>query len=115
MFVDVVNKPSLPDVVDLDFQVFARAVATGEVTVVDVREAHEFAAGHVPDAINLPLSRFDPTELPQGDEKPVVILCQAGVRSAKALLKAQAAGRRDLKHYPGGMKEWRTLGGALAV
>lgn len=115
MFVDVINKPTLPDVIDLDFPVLARAVAAGEVAVVDVREAHEFAAGHVPDAINLPLSRFNPSELPAADEKPVVILCQAGVRSAKALIKAQAAGRRDLKHYPGGMKEWRTLGGALAV
>ena len=45
---------------DLDFPTFAKAVAAGEVTVVDVREPHEFAAGHIPDAVNLPLSRIRP-------------------------------------------------------
>ncbi len=99
------------DPADLDFPTFAKAVAGGEVTVVDVREPHEFAAGHIPDAVNLPLSRFDPNDLPSEQDKPVVILCQAGGRSRKALGAAQAAGRADLKHYPGGMNGWRMHGG----
>jgi rhodanese-related sulfurtransferase len=40
-----------------------------------------------------------------------VIHCQAGGRSRKALNQAQAAGRNDLKHYPGGMSQWRAHGG----
>jgi rhodanese-related sulfurtransferase len=104
-----------PESADLDFPTVARAVAAGEVTVVDVREPHEFAAGHIPDAVNLPLSRFDPSELPSGKDKPVVILCQAGGRSRKALTIAQAAGRGDLKHYPGGMNGWRMHGGDISA
>ncbi len=100
---------------DLDFPTFSKAVAEAEVTVVDVREPHEFAAGHVPGAVNLPLSRFDPSELPSGKDKPVVILCQAGARSRRALGAAQAAGRGDLKHYPGGMNGWRMHGGDVSV
>lgn len=114
MFKNLFGASSAADPVDLDFPTFAKAVAADEVTVVDVREPHEFAAGHIPDAVNLPLSRFDPSELPSGD-KPVVILCQAGGRSRKALGVAEAAGRGDLKHYPGGMNGWRMNGGDVTV
>ena len=103
------------DSADLDFETFAKAVAAGEVTVVDVREPHEFAAGHIPGAVNLPLSGFDALKLPVATEKPVVIYCQAGGRSRKALNQAQAAGRHDLKHYPGGMSQWRTYGGEVTA
>ena len=101
--------------VDLDHETFASAVAAGAVTVVDVREPHEFAAGHVPGAVNLPLSRFRPEELPDPADKTVIIVCQAGVRSRKALNQAVAAGRTDLKHYPGGMAEWRARGRSVGV
>jgi rhodanese-related sulfurtransferase len=104
-----------PESADLDFPTFAKAVASSEVTVVDVREPHEFAAGHIPDAVNLPLSRFDPNELPSAKDKPVVILCQAGGRSRKALGAAEVAGRGDLKHYPGGMNGWRMNGGDVVT
>ena len=106
---------SAADPADLDFPTFARAVAAGDVTAVDVREPHEFAAGHIPGAVNLPLSQFDPNDLPSGKDKPVVILCQAGGRSRKALGVAEAAGRTDLKHYPGGMNGWRMHGGDVVT
>ncbi len=115
MFIDVTNTPSSSKVVDLDLETFAKAVEAGEVTVVDVREPHEFAAGHIPEAVNLPLSRFDPRDLPAATGRTVVILCQAGVRSRKALNQAQAAGRHDLKHYPGGMAQWRMHGGGVTA
>jgi rhodanese-related sulfurtransferase len=115
MFIDVTNKLASPNLVDLDLETFARAVEAGEVAVVDVREPHEFAAGHIPGSVNLPLSRFQPRDLPSGEDKTVVIVCQAGVRSRKALNQAQATGRSDLKHYAGGMAEWRARGGDVAV
>ena len=115
MFIDVTNKLTWSNVVDLDLETFAKAVEAGEVTVVDVREPHEFAAGHIPESVNLPLSRFDPRNLPSASDGTVVIICQAGVRSRKALNQAQAAGRSDLKHYAGGMAQWRAHGGAVAV
>jgi len=98
---------------DVDLESFARAVDTGGVMVVDVREPHEFAAGHIPAAINLPLSRFDPQEIPTG--RPVVLVCQAGGRSRQALQRAHAAGRADVKHYTGGMNGWRMYGGDVTV
>ena len=96
----------------IDFEAFEKAVGKGEATVVDVREPHEFAAGHIPEALNLPLSRFDPEQLPSG--KPVVLICRSGNRSLNALNRARAAGREDVKHYAGGMIVWSSRNGALA-
>ena len=103
----------VPDPADLDLEAFAKAVHAREATVVDVREPHEFAAGHIPDAVNLPMSRFDPEDLPTG--KLVVLICQSGRRSRNALEQARAAGRDDLKHYAGGMSQWRMHGSDVAT
>ena len=42
-----------------------KGLADGSIALVDVREPNEFAAGHIPGAIPLPLSRFDPAQLPR--------------------------------------------------
>jgi len=102
-----------PDPADMGLETFAEAVKAGDATVVDVREAHEFAAGHIPGAVNLPLSRFDPRRLPMG--RPVVLICQTGVRSRNAVSRAHAAGRADVKHFAGGMSQWRMVGGDVAA
>jgi len=109
----MLRSPQAVDPADLDLEAFARAVEADEVTVVDVREPYEFAAGHIDGAVNLPLSRFDPQEMPEG--KTVVLICQSGVRSRNALNRARAAGRSDLKHFPGGMSQWRMHGGNVSV
>jgi rhodanese-related sulfurtransferase len=104
---------STPDPAEVDFEALAEAAREGHAAVVDVREPHEFAAGHIPGAVNLPLSRFDPNDLPNG--KPVVLVCQAGGRSRNALNQARAAGLAEVKHYAGGMSQWRMRGGEVTV
>jgi len=111
MFKNLFSRPANP--AELDIESFARAVLGAEATVVDVREPHEFAAGHIPGAVNQPLSSFDPRNLP--NTHSVVLICQAGGRSRKALDQAHAAGRNDIAHYPGGMSQWRANGGDVAV
>ena len=103
------GQASDPDTVDFDE--LEKAVDAGAWTVVDVREPHEFAVGHIPGALNLPLSSFDPQELPQG--KPIVLICQAGGRSKNALNRARTMGRDDVRHYAGGMNGWRLRNGAV--
>ncbi len=80
-------------------------------TIVDVREPHEFNGGHIPGAVNHPLSKFDPATLSPAE--PVVLICHAGSRSAAALRRALAAGKENVRHYPGGMSGWRARGGPV--
>jgi rhodanese-related sulfurtransferase len=94
-----------PEIGHEEFVALQRA---GDSVIVDVREPHEFASGHIPGAINLPLSQFDPADLPTG--KPIVLVCQAGGRSAKALQTAVAAGVQDIRHYKPGTGGWRARG-----
>jgi rhodanese-related sulfurtransferase len=89
------------------------AVKSKSCCIVDVREPHEFAAGHIAGAINLPLSRFAPQDLPKG--RPVILVCRSGGRSAKALQQALSAGCKDVRHYPAGTGGWRSCGGLLAT
>lgn len=94
----------------IEHEDFARVVQERSCAIVDVREAGEYASGHVPGAVNLPLSQFDPAKLPKGE---CVIICQAGGRSAKALGQAMQAGRTDVRHYAPGTGGWRARGGAV--
>jgi len=85
-------------------------LAEGVLLVVDVREPHEYAAGRIPGAVSMPLSMFDPTALPQPEDKQVIFSCAAGMRSLQALMAAQAAGVPITAHYRGGFKDWLMAG-----
>ncbi len=101
-----------PRIVDLDRETVKRGLADSSMIIVDVREPHEFAAGHIPGSISLPLSTFDPSAIPEG--KRVVFSCAAGVRSARAAEIAQAFGRDIREHYKGGFKDWIAAGEPVA-
>jgi rhodanese-related sulfurtransferase len=96
---------------DVSFEQLQQALHTKTCHLIDVREPHEFHAGHPSGAVNMPLSRFDPKALPS--DKPVVLICLAGGRSANALRIAHAAGLKEVRHYPGGFKGWCAKSGAV--
>ena len=56
--------------------------ATPGALLVDVREVDEFKAGHIPGAVNEPLSTIDQTKLPK--DKPLFLYCLRGSRSKRA-------------------------------
>lgn len=95
---------------DLDIDAVKAGLADGSILIVDVREPHEFAAGRIPGAVSLPLSQFDPADLPNEPGKRIVLSCAAGVRSLRALEFAQAAGLDIDSHYLGGFKDWAMRG-----
>ena len=97
-------------IIDIDRDEVKRGLANGSMLVVDVREPHEFAAGHIPGSVSHPLSRFDPAALPVGPGKRIVFSCAAGVRSVRAAEFAQAAGLDLCEHYKGGFKDWSGAG-----
>ena len=97
-------------VVDLGLDEVKRGLEDGSIVLVDVREPHEFAAGHIPGAVSHPLSTFDPAALPVDEGRRIVFSCASGVRSVRALEFAQAAGLDLREHYKGGFKEWSAAG-----
>ncbi len=101
-------------VVDLDLEEVKRGLEDGSMLLVDVREPHEFAAGHIPNSISHPLSTFDPAALPLAEGRRIVFSCAAGVRSVRAIEVAKAAGLDLREHYRGGFKEWMMAGEPIA-
>lgn len=97
-------------VVNLDRGQIKAGLADGSILLVDVREPHEFAAGHIPGSVSMPLSSFDPDAIPQAAGKQTVFSCAAGVRSLRALEFAQSAGLDLDAHYGGGFKDWLIAG-----
>ena len=86
-----------------------QGVKDGTICLVDVREADEFAAGHIPGACSMPLSALDPDALPR--DKRVVFSCNSGRRTLRALEATHAAGRTDVNaHYEGSFNDWKASG-----
>lgn len=95
---------------EIDARQLAAMLDAGEAVVVDVREADEFAAGHVPGAVNLPLSAFSPEALPDAGDRLVVLNCLGGKRSGMALEKCAAAQAQVDTHLAGGFNAWTEAG-----
>jgi hydroxyacylglutathione hydrolase len=80
------------------------------VTVVDVRGASEWSAGHLPGAIHIPLGHLTDRagDLPSG--RAIVVQCQAGGRSAIAASVLERLGFADLINLSGGITAWAAAG-----
>ena len=77
--------------------------------LVDVREEHEWSAGHAPDAVHLPMSTLAERigELPS--DRPIVCVCHVGARSA-AVTEALNRGGWQAVNLNGGMVAWAAAG-----
>lgn len=80
-----------------------------QAVVIDLRDAAEFDAGHVVDAINIPSAKLAAriVELEQYREKPVVLVCKMGQHSGGAGKILGANGFGDVSRLKGGMSEWQ--------
>ena len=95
---------------DLAAEEVSRGLAEGRYLLVDVREPNEVAVDAYPGAVVVPLSSFDPKDIPDPKGKQVVFACRSGKRSVTASLAAQAAGLAYDKHLAGGMLAWKGAG-----
>jgi rhodanese-related sulfurtransferase len=95
---------------DLTVEDVSKGVADGRYLLVDVREPNEVAVDAYPDAVVVPLSSFDPRDIPDPRGKQVVFACRSGKRSVTASLAAQAAGLAYDKHLAAGMLAWKAAG-----
>lgn len=108
----------MPDNGDGMFNTISRddlksGLADGSLLLIDVREPHEFAAGHIPGAVSMPLSTFDPADLPETDQT-IIFACAAGVRSVHAMMATRMGPVFVDTHYAGGFKDWVEAGEEIA-
>jgi rhodanese-related sulfurtransferase len=95
---------------DLTPEDVSDGMSEGRYLLVDVREPNEVAVEAYPGAVVVPLSSFDPQDIPDPQGKQVVFACRSGKRSVTASLAAQADGLPYEKHLAGGMLAWKAAG-----
>jgi sulfur dioxygenase len=85
------------------------------VQLVDVREADEFSGplGRIPGAVHIPLGELTARTAELERARPVVTVCRAGSRSARAVGMLRSAGFEQVANLAGGMLRWRVDGGAV--
>jgi rhodanese-related sulfurtransferase len=102
--------PRANEVKNLSADEVARGVRDGSMLLVDVREPNETAVESYPDAVIVPLSSFDPAQIPDPQGKRVVFACRSGRRSVTASLVAQDSGYPYDSHLAGGILAWKAAG-----
>ena len=77
--------------------------------VLDVRTPEEFAAGHIPGAVNIPYTHLPAriSELPDAGEKDIVIYCTVGIRAERGAERLRENGFTRLLHLDGDMQAWQ--------
>jgi rhodanese-related sulfurtransferase len=88
----------------------ADGLREGRMLLVDVREPKETNVESYPDAVIVPMSRFDPAAIPDPQGRQVVFACRSGQRSVTASLVAQNRGFPYKSHLAGGIIAWKAVG-----
>ncbi|HEY9855100.1 MAG TPA: rhodanese-like domain-containing protein [Stenomitos sp.] len=78
--------------------------------IVDVREPAEYAAGHVPGALNVPLKTVAAWAGTQPKDRPMYVICHSGRRSLKAATELASLGFTQVTNVQGGILAWQERG-----
>lgn len=86
----------------------------GTAAVLDIRGVAEWEAGRIPGAPNIPLGHLADrvAELPV--QRPLVVQCESGARSAIAASLLEVLGVEDVLHMDGGFRAWQAAGQPIA-
>jgi len=96
----------------------------GGAVFVDSRAGEQYAAGHVPGALSLPLKQaqegaisFGPDALNVRPDRPLVVYCEGGDCQTSILLTQllKLAGFADIRIFEGGWAEWEAAGFPVEV
>lgn len=84
----------------------AQKLQAGQPELLDVREPDEFAAGHIPEARNLPLSQLVAAQDTLDPSQHYYLICRSGNRSANACAYLSQKGFQ-VTNVAGGMLDWK--------
>lgn len=89
---------------------FKDAIANTDPLLIDVREENEYAEGHIPGAVNIPLRTLTQNLDKIPSDKPVFVYCASGLRAGTALTALGLLGYDNVKSFPPGWKGWSEAG-----
>ena len=97
---------------DVGVEEFEKLWKDKKGTVLDVRTAKEFEAGHIPGAVNIDVNSrdFDKKVAELGKDKTYLVHCASGVRSVRACEKMNRMDFKQLINLQGGIKAWEKAG-----
>ena len=81
-----------------------------KAVVIDICEPSEFAAGHVGGAKNIPLGELEAklTGVVKNKTVPLILVCQSGMRSGRAVAIAKKLGYDQAQSLDGGVAAWKS-------
>ena len=85
---------------------FKEAIANTSPLLIDVREASEYEAGHIPGAVNIPLRTLAENLDKIPADMPVFVYCASGHRAGMALSSLRILGYDNVKAFSPGWKGW---------
>ena len=93
--------------ITMDEAVTMMAQETGYI-ILDARRPDEFAAGHIPNAINVPNETIGTAEIPELPDKNqlIMVYCRSGRRSKEASEKLVKLGYTNIVEF-GGILDWK--------
>ena len=101
------NQTNIYRQITMDEAVTMMAKETGYI-ILDVRRPDEFAAGHIPNAINVPNESIGTAEIPELPDKDqlIMVYCRSGRRSKEASEKLVKLGYTNIVEF-GGILDWK--------
>lgn len=83
--------------------------------IVDIRESAELNTGFIENSKHIPLGELSKRlgEIEKYKSKPVILVCETGARSGKALNELRKAGFTQTFNLGGGLKAWKDAGQTL--
>ncbi|KOG61981.1 sulfurtransferase [Streptomyces griseoflavus] len=91
-----------PDLVTRTHRLAVGEEPPADAQLIDVRNPSEYAAGALPNAVNLPLATLPTSCATLDPDRPVVLYCRSGSRSVIAAALLEARGFRDVRDIVGG-------------
>ena len=94
---------------------FQEMIVATSPTIIDVREESEYAEGHIPGAINIPLRTITQNLDKIPNDAPTVVYCASGLRAGMALATLKMLGYDNVKSFSGGWKAWSGAGAEVST
>lgn len=92
-------------VINVNNEQFSKVRAQG-VPIIDVRTPEEFAASHIPGAVNVPMDQLNDVSAGWDPAQPVAVYCATGARSANAAQILEARGFAKVYNLTQGIAAW---------